>query len=306
MKIISLVSLLAGATTAVFAQDSTSQLVNLSSRGLVGSGAGSLKAGFVVAGTTAKDVLIRGTGPGLGAFGDLNPAAAVNINVFDSSGNLVASNAGVLTPDPQAAQMAAAVGAFPQTAPGDSALIATLAPGPYTIQIAPNSADSPDGDALLEVYDADPLGSGSAAVNASTFGQIGANAGTMITGFVIGGSANKNVLLRGVGPDLAAFGATNSAAGVGINVYDSNGNLVASNYGYLNDPNSAATAQIASAAGAFALGNPGDSELVVSLPPGAYSVEAVPTSADAIDGVALLEVYDADSAVSAMSQTSGN
>jgi hypothetical protein len=90
---------------------------------------------------------------------------------------------------------------------------------------------------------------------------------------------------------------------VDINVYDASGNLVGSNSGYQNDPNAATTMQVAAATGAFPLGDPGDSELLLNLAPGNYTVEVVPTSQDAPDGVGLLEVYDADSA---MTTTTGN
>lgn len=171
----------------------------------------------------------------------------MTVNVYDSSGNLVATDYGT-APDPAAAQAAAGVGAFPQGGAGDSQLVTTLAPGAYTIEIAPNAADAPDGDALLEVYDLDAPGSGSAIANLSTRGEAGATAGTMISGFSVSGPENKTMLIRGVGADLAAFGVANAAPAVGVTVYDSNGNVVAANFGYPSNPNSGATMQAAAAA----------------------------------------------------------
>src|SRR5947209_1576039 len=61
---LSLMVLLLGAGLAA-AQ--TPALVNLSTRGMIGPGTGSLLAGFVVSGNASKSVLLRGIGPGLGA-----------------------------------------------------------------------------------------------------------------------------------------------------------------------------------------------------------------------------------------------
>lgn len=299
MKTILLISFVASAAGAL-AQGNGSALANLSSRGLVGSGAGSLIAGFVIEGTTPKQVLVRGVGPGLADFGVQNPAGEITVNVFDSTGAIVASNAGNLN-DPNAAavaQTAAQLGAFPLTRAGDSAMLATLPPGAYSVEIAPDAADAPDGTALLEVYDTDMRGSSNSSVitNLSTRGEVGTTAGTMISGFNITGGVSMKVLIRGVGPELSQFGVTNPAPVVGINVFDAQGNLVASNDGVAPDPAASATAQIANSEGAFPITEPGSSELAVTLPAGSYTVEATPASSDAADAPALIEIFDADNA----------
>lgn len=300
-KSIALASIVASSTIFAVAQTAGSSIANLSSRGPVGQAAGNLIAGFVVAGTAPKNLLIRGTGPGLATFGVGNPAAAVGINVYDTAGDLVASNSGFQS-DPNfmaTEQTAAELGAFPLSDPGDSEVLVSLPPGAYSVEIAPNAADAADGDALLEVYDADAPGGDSIIANLSTRGQVGATAGSLTSGFVVSGTAPKNVLIRGVGPELALFGVNNAAAAVDINVYDASGNLVASNSGFQNDPTADADAQIAAAIGAFGMNDPGNSEVLLNLAPGSYTVEMVPTNQDAPDGVALLEVYDADGAVAA-------
>ena len=300
-KSLVLASMVASLAVAVAAQSASSSIANLSSLGSVGQNAGNLIAAFVIEGTAPKHVLVRGTGPGLAAFGDANPASAVGVNIYDGSGNLVASNSGFQN-DPNfmaTEQTAAQLGAFPLGDPNDSEVLVSLAPGSYSIEIAPNASDAPDGDALLEVYDADASGSGSIIANLSTRGQVGAAAGSLITGFVVSGPAPKNVLVRGIGPDLAGFGVANPAAAVDINVYDANGNLVATNSGFQNDPNAAAITQLWSAVGAFPMTAPGNSELLLNLAPGNYTVVVIPTNADSPDGVGMVEVYDADAAVAA-------
>ena len=304
MKSILFFSLLAGAAATALAQPAASAIANVSSRGLVGAGAGSLIVSFVVEGSTPKQLLVRGVGPGLADFGVDAPASAVAINVYDSSGAIVAGGAG-LPGDPTSdavAQEAAQLGAFPLHNSGDSEILATLPPGAYSVEIAPNAADAPDGDALLEIYDADAPGSGSTIVNLSTRGEVGASAGTVTAGFVVDGNSPKNLLIRGVGADLNSFGVGNAAPAVGLAVYDAAGNLVAANNGYQNDPGAAATMQTAAAVGAFPLGDAGDSALLVNLAPGAYTVEIAPGAADADDAIGLLEVYDVDSAMTPPAQ----
>jgi hypothetical protein len=220
----------------------------------------------------------------------------VTVNVFSAAGNLIASNRGFQN-DPNAdivAQAAARVGAFALNEAGDSATHVTLAPGAYTVEIAPDDANAPDGIALLEVYDADPVGGRGRIANLSARGPVGAAAGPLIAGFVITGTTQKMLLIRGIGPQLGAFGIANPAGPVDINVFDANRNVVATNSGYLNYANAAASVQTATLVGAFPLIDAGESAVVVSLAPGAYTIEVTPTSRDASDGVGLVELYDAD------------
>ena len=130
------------------APDGTNQLIGLSTRGLVQTGDNVLIGGFVIAGPqgTQKKVLIRGVGPSLQTAGF--PAAecipATQIQVYDSSSKVIASNDGWTTaPDGGAAASTAAaqVGEFPLTnwagGGGDSALVTTLSPGAYTVIVSP-------------------------------------------------------------------------------------------------------------------------------------------------------------------------
>jgi len=111
----------------------------------------------------------------------------------------------------------------------------------------------------------------------------------LITGFVIAGTQPKRVLLRAIGPTLSAFGVSGVLPDPQLNVYSSAGALVAANDNW-NDP---ACSTVAAAVGAFAL-SPGsrDAAVVVTLPPGAYTLIVAPNGGS---GVALAEVYDADS-----------
>jgi hypothetical protein len=133
---------------------STPRLINLSSRTPIAAG-GSLTAGFVVGGTTAKTVLIRATGPALAAFGlsgtmpDPQLTLHATVNGADS---ILATNAG-WGGDPQITAAANSVYAFPLTDPAsaDSVVLETLAPGAYTA--VTSSISGTAGIVLIEVYE---------------------------------------------------------------------------------------------------------------------------------------------------------
>ena len=294
MKTISaLISLALAGVLTLSAQTAPSQITSLSLRGAVGQNSGTLISGFAINGTVPKTVLIRGVGPTLGMFGVPDPVAQANISVFDVNGNVVAANDGYQNA-PNAAVVvatAASVGAFPLSAPGDSALLATLWPGAYTVQVAASGNNNASGSALLEVYDVDALtgiNTGNLAAGSSR-GMYGPNTDALIQGFVISGTANMNLLVRGVGPDLSAFGISNPAANVGVTVYDVNGNTIAS-----STPSTGANPDgtVAADVGEFALTQPGDSAVTVTLAPGPYTVLATPDPAAPASGIALLEVDD--------------
>ncbi|MDB6092689.1 MAG: hypothetical protein JWM32_251 [Verrucomicrobia bacterium] len=129
------------------------KVINISTRGEVGTGERMMFAGFVVSGNSPKKVLIRAVGPTLANYGVgnllLNPqvklyqgdtVVATNDNWED------AGNAGVIS------TAAAQVGGFPLV-PGskDAALLLTLAPGLYSAQVS--GVDATTGIVLLEVYE---------------------------------------------------------------------------------------------------------------------------------------------------------
>lgn len=138
-------------------------IVNISTLARVNSGNDSLVSGFVISGTTNRQVLVRAIGPTLAAFGVVDPLARPILSVF-SGETLVARNAGWAggSTAPVAVRAAAAeplldvfdrAGAFRLLDDGsaDSAVVVTVSPGAYTVQV--KSGDGLPGAALLEVYD---------------------------------------------------------------------------------------------------------------------------------------------------------
>lgn len=130
------------------------KLISFSSRALVGTGRDALISGLTVTGTGAKQFLIRAAGPALASFGlGGKVLARPRLELFGGS-HKIAENAG-WSSAPNAVRIdeaASEIGAFyfnPGSA--DSALLVTLAPGSYTLQVS--GVDDTTGIALLEVYE---------------------------------------------------------------------------------------------------------------------------------------------------------
>ena len=260
------------------------RLVNLSTRGEVSLG-NPLILGFAIAGTEPRPVLVRGVGPALGAFGVPGALTSTSLQLYTSGGAFVAGAEGS---DREAAAAAVRTGAFPFAAgSGDSAALVTLAPGVYTVQVG-GSTSARSGIALVEIYDA---GSGDAArlVNVSSRGPAAVGSGALISGFVLEGGAGARVLLRGVGPAMTQFGATNTVADPSIWLYDGSGQLLGTNDNWVSSVPDIASAALRS--GAFALPAGGkDAALLATLPGGVYTVQVGGDAA--ASGTALLEIYE--------------
>ncbi len=129
----------------------TSRLINLSARTQVGTGADILSIGFVIAGSSPLNVLVRGVGRGLERFGVTGVLARPQLKLIASDGHVVATNTG-WGGDASLDATFKQVGAFALDAGStDSALVVSLPPGGYTAQIA--GADGGTGVALAEVYE---------------------------------------------------------------------------------------------------------------------------------------------------------
>ncbi|HUR59358.1 MAG TPA: immunoglobulin domain-containing protein [Opitutaceae bacterium] len=126
--------------------------------------------------------------------------------------------------------------------------------------------------------------------NISSRARVTGGAGVAIAGFVISGAESKPVLIRAVGPGLAAFGVPGTLASPTLELYRGS-TLLERNAGVSTSTNAAGIAAAGVQAGAFALAAAGtDSAILTTLPPGNYT--AVVNSAVNAQGVALIEVYD--------------
>lgn len=137
-------------------------------------------------------------------------------------------------------------------------------------------------------------------INVSTRALVGANERQMIGGFVLSGSGTRNVLIRAVGPALAAapFNVAGTLADPALLVVDGRtGAAVAGNDNWgLPATNAIGLANAARQAGAFALPNgSADAALQLSLAPGSYTAVV---SGNGGTGVALIEAYAVDAGTS--------
>jgi hypothetical protein len=128
------------------------RLVNVSARATAGTGDLTMIAGFVVKGDTAVTVLLRAVGPTLSQFGVSGTLANPRLTlVRDTTLITVNDNWGDLGATTISAT-AASVGAFALPANSlDSAILATLQPGAYTVQVS--GANNTPGVALIEIYE---------------------------------------------------------------------------------------------------------------------------------------------------------
>jgi len=126
------------------------RLVNVSARNHVGVKNDVLIAGFSIAGTGTKQVLIRGIGPALAKFGVNGVLADPKIQVFDNAQNEIAQN------DNWSSSLSVAfdkVGAFGlDVGSKDAAILVTLQAGSlYSVMLSGVSDGT--GEGLIEVYD---------------------------------------------------------------------------------------------------------------------------------------------------------
>ncbi len=122
--------------------------------------------------------------------------------------------------------------------------------------------------------------------NISTRVDVKSGDGLMISGFIVQGDALKTVVIRGLGPSLAAAGVANALADPVLRLFDANGALLAQNDNWRDGQPDELTAV------GIAPTNDAEAALLRTLPPGSYTA-SVTGQGDAT-GVGLLEVYDID------------
>ncbi|MBS0631600.1 MAG: immunoglobulin domain-containing protein [Verrucomicrobia bacterium] len=131
-------------------------------------------------------------------------------------------------------------------------------------------------------------------VNLSVRARAGVGDDTLISGFVVGGSGAKPLLVRAVGPSLSRFGLVTGTL-VDPKITVTTGGALPVAVG-ANDDWTGSVAAVTAQVGAFAL-TPGSLDASLSLPtqcvPGTYVT--VITDRAGANGLTLAEIYDADS-----------
>ena len=124
------------------------------------------------------------------------------LSVYDSSGTLVATNDNWQS-DPN--HFVVESNGLAPANPSESAIARNMAPGAYTVIVT--GKDATPGIGLVELYDISPL-SNSKLVNMSTRGSVGTGDNVLISGFIVGDVESATVVVRALGPSLAAYGVS--------------------------------------------------------------------------------------------------
>ena len=124
-----------------------STLLNIATRGQVGTDPNALIGGFIMGGTEPKQILVRAIGPSLTAFGVSNALADPILELRDLNGALIESNDNWMD-SPQKPQIQAS-----GLAPSDlkeSAVLRTLAAGAYTAIV--RGVSNGTGVGMVQIY----------------------------------------------------------------------------------------------------------------------------------------------------------
>ena len=253
------------------------RLFNISTRLDVGIGDNVLIGGFIITGNQSKKVLVRGLGPTLLQKGVSNVLLDPTLELHGSNGAVITVNDNwVDSPDKQAIINTT-------LAPGDSkesAILRTLAPGPYTAIL--RGVNNTVGNALIEVYD---IGRSPAATlgNISTRGRVGTAGNEMIVGFIAGGGGPAKVIVRAIGPELIPYGVTDALANPNLELHNGQGTVIATNDNWRDSQ------QTEIEASGIPPKNDLESAIVATLNPGNYT--AIVRGSNNTIGIALVEVY---------------
>jgi outer membrane protein assembly factor BamB len=268
------------------------QFVSLSTRAQVGPG-NSLIAGFIVGGSGNKALLLRGIGPSLTQYRVAAPLAdpTLTYNRFPSGTNLQFNDNWVPIDDGgnNIANISSAVGAFALSSGSKDAVVyaGTVVPGAYTAVVG--SADGGSGVALVEMYDASANVTTARLTGISNRGLVGTGDNVLIAGLAIGGNGPLRVLVRAVGPGLAAFGVTGVLTRPVLTVY-SGQTAIRQNVGWTSDGYKADLVAATQAVGDFPLADgSADCAVLITLDRGAYTIQV--SGVGGTTGVALVEVY---------------
>ena len=255
-------------------------MTNISTRAQVLTGDNILDGGFIITGTESKDVIIRGIGPSLSSPGLSGVLADPTLELHGpNSSALLATNDN--WQDTQAYDIQG-TGIAP-TNNLESAILATLEPGAYTVILA--GKDRGTGTGLVEVYDLDQLQLDSMLANISTRGSVGTGDDVLIGGFILGpdGGASSTILVRAIGPSLAAAQVAGPLEDPEIELYDSNGASIGFNDNWKDSQETQIEAT------GLAPQNDQESAILETLAAGPYT--AIVRGVNMTSGVALVEIY---------------
>ena len=281
----------AAAVISLAGVTSFGRLINLSVLTSVAPAPDSFTMGYVVGGSAtvgAKPLVIRAAGPSLGAFGVPGTLDDPKLETFAGSTKTGENDnwggSSTLT------SALAAVGAFAYTGPTskDAALTANITTRDNSVVVS-SATTTGGGTVIAELYDATPTPAFTVTTPRLINVSVRKHLGTGLTvGFVLGGSVATKVLVRAIGPTLGAFGVPGTVDDPQLTLFNDKSVKIGENNDW------GGTAELTAAFGSVgAFGLPPtskDAAVLVTLPPGLYSVQVSGTANST--GVALVEVYE--------------
>jgi hypothetical protein len=233
---------------------------------------------FSVQGSGTKYVILRALGPSL-RNGIPDALRNPTLTLLDAQGNILGFNDNWVDSPDKDAIIATGL------APGDnreSAIVHTLSPGIYTSVVRDKRNRS--GTTVTEVYDLQSFESSIYFSAVGTRGDILTGDNVLISGDILIGTGPIPVLVRALGPSLAAAGVSRVLADPTLELHDGNGILIASNDNWIDSPQKDAII-----ATGLAPDDNQESALIVTLPPGAYT--AVVFGVSSTTGIGFLQTY---------------
>ncbi len=270
-------------------QVSDSVPVAMSVRSYIGSGANILIPGMAFKGTEKTKIVFRGLGPTLADSGVVDVLHDPQLVIYSGQTPIATNDDWQDAPEDLAAYFEQVGLSALADGTKDSAAYLELDPGAYTMHL--KGINDGEGIGLAEVYVVDSGSSDSGLLALSARAEVGAGDRVVIPGFVITGDGPRRVLIRGVGPGLAANDVPNFLVDPQIQVFSG-----AASIGFNEDWEDSNSVELSAAfteAGlsAFAAGSK-DAAILLTLPPGIYTAHI--RSSDSSLGVALLEMYFLD------------
>jgi hypothetical protein len=261
------------------------RLKNISTRAIVQGDDHVPIAGVIARSRSAPgQILIRALGPSLP--GVVAPLPDPTLEVYNSTGSLVAHNGNWR--DDGDAPWTQQAGLAP-TSDLEAAVWSSVSDPSCTAIV--RGAQGSTGTAVVEIYDSNVRYNGmytspnNELLNISTRGFVGTGDDVMIAGTILEqGAAPTRIVARAIGPSLTFAGVTDPLADPVLELYDSQGAMIASNDNWRDGQ------PVELAAVGLAPTNDNESAIFVRLPSGAYT--AIVRGKGSASGVAVAELYN--------------
>ena len=208
-------------------------------------------------------VVLRGIGPSLAQSGVEGALADPTLDLYDSNGNLIASNDNWRDTQEQEFTETGRFHALQPANDLESAIVIDLPPGDYIAVVSGKNGTS--GIGLAEIY-ADSHGADPGFSYMSARGLVSNK--VLIGSITVGGDGDTSLIVRALGPSLIDDGISNPLTDPTLEIYDANGMLLASNDDWISDANQ--TSEIMAAG--LAPKSPLESAISLRLAPGNYTV----------------------------------